>query len=384
MSDAIMLGRKMRRFTSSPQFNGFSKIILIVSDEVEYTAGDDTGRTMRLTCPWGTQEMAENILEDIRGYRYQPYTAEDAIIDPSAELGDAVTASNIYGGIFTQRLKFGSLLTATISAPEAEELDHEYPYVPKQNREIIRETKALRSELIVQAGKISALVEARGEDMESISGLLEVQAKSIEAKVSKTGGEASSFGWILDEKSWTIKSNGIDVLKATREGLEISGKITAKSGKIGGFDINTNYLSYNNQTWGGTNSTGIYIGTNGIQLGKNFRVDSSGNLSAASGTFSGSVYAGNIEYGSDAGYLSGSGISSGSIYGNRLVSGTITTTYTSEGINASLGAADYANGIINGYNPLTVGDSMFYMGGSLVYRVTKIIDGQAVKMLTWD
>ena len=373
----------MRRFDSSPQFDGFSKVIIIVSDTVEYSAGDDTGRTLRLNNPWGTPQMAKDILQSVRGYQYQPYTAEDAIIDPAAELGDGVTANNIYGGIFTQKIRFGSLLTATVAAPEDEEINHEYPYKSKPNKEITREAKMLRAELKVQADRITAEVSERKSAVEQLTAQLQIQAGLIEAKVSKTGGNASSFGWTLDESSWTIKSNGRDVLKATQSGLEIYGKITATSGKIGGFDIQSSYLSYNNQGWGGTNSTGIYIGTSGIQLGKNFKVDNSGNLTAASGTFSGSVYAGNIQYGGSAGYLSGGGISSGSISGNRLVGGTITTAYTSSGINSSLGSADYAYGAVNGWNNLSVGDSMFYLGGSLVYKTTKIINGTAIQMLAW-
>jgi hypothetical protein len=38
----------------------------------------------------------------------------------------------------------------------------------------------------------------------------------------------------------------------------------------------------------------VYIGSDGISLGGNFRVDSSGNLYANTGTFAGNIYAGNI------------------------------------------------------------------------------------------
>lgn len=350
MSSTTYIGRKMRRFDSSPQFDGFSKVVIIVSDTVEYSAGSDLGRTLRLTCPWGTPQMAQDILESVRGYQYQPYTAEGATIDPAAELGDGVTANNIYGGIFTQKIKYGSLLTATVSAPEDEEINHEYPYKSKPNKEITREAKMLRAELKIESDRISAEVSDRKSDVAALTAQLQIQAGLIEAKVSKTGGNASSFGWILDDSSWTIKSNGTDVLKATKSGLEIYGKVTATSGKIGGFEIMSNYLSYNNQGWGGTNTTGIYIGSSGIQLGKNFKVDSAGNLTASSGTFTGSVYAGNIQYGGNAGYFSGGGISSGSISGNRLAANTVTTAYTSSGINTSLGRADFANGVFNGWN----------------------------------
>lgn len=348
MSNRTYLGRNMQRFTSAPQFDGFSKVIIIVSDEIEYTAGNDTGRVLRITNPWGTPQMAQDILNDIRGYQYQPYTAEGSLIDPSVELGDGVTANNVYGGIYTQKIRFGSLLTATVSAPEDEELNHEYPYKSKPNKEITREAKLLRAEMRIQADRITLEVNERKSAVEQLTSTLQQQAGLIEAKVSKTGGNASSFGWVLTDTDWTIKANSRDVLKATRAGLEVYGRIVADSGTIGGFDILSNYLSYNNQTWGGTNSTGIYLGPSGFQLGRNFKVDSAGNLTAASGTFTGSVNAGNIRYGGSYGTFSGSGISGGSIYGDRLVGGTVTTAYTSSGINAALNDGTWAANILSG------------------------------------
>ena len=95
--------------------------------------------------------------------------------------------------------------------------------------------------------------------------------------------------------------NGGTVLKADKSGLSVTGKITATSGVIGGLTIKDGYLSTNGQTWGGTNTNGIYFGPNGIQLGKYFTVDSSGNLTAYSGKFLGTVQAGSIDYGGNAG-----------------------------------------------------------------------------------
>ena len=384
----------MRRFTSAPQFDGYSKVVVIVSDEIEYTAGNDMGRTMRLTCPWGTPEMAQNILESVRGFQYQPYTAENAIVDPAMELGDGVTANNVYGGVYTQKIKFGPDLRATVSAPEDEEINHEYPYKSKPNKEITREAKMLRASLAIEAAKIAAEVKARTAADAEINSILELQADQIAAKVSKTGGNASSFGWVLTDSDWTIKANNQNVLRATKNGLEVYGKVTATSGKIGGFDINSNYLAYNNQTWGGTNSTGIYVGVNGIQLGKNFKVDSTGNLTAASGTFTGSVNAGNIRYGGSYGTFSGGGITGGSIYGNRLVGGTITTAYTSSGINSSLGRADAAYNVTHGgidahsigANSLH-GKYIYLNGKNLNTRTLSFVDGdgnsRSIRYVGW-
>lgn len=392
MSDITYVGQKIRSFRSSPQFDGFSKVVITVSDEIEYSAGTELGRTLRLTCPWGTPQMAENILADIRGFPYQPYTADGAILDPSVELGDGITANNVYGGVYTQKIKFGPMLTATVSAPEDEELNHEYPYKSKPNKEITREAKMLRASLAVEAARISAEVEDRKSDVEKLTAQLQVQAGLIEAKVSKTGGSASSFGWVLDDSSWAIKSNNTDVLKATKNGLEIYGKITATSGKIGGFDILSNYLSYNNQTWGGTNTTGIYIGTSGIQMGKNFKVDSAGNLTAASGTFSGNVYAGNIQYGGSYGTLSGSALTGRSVYGGSggAIAGSTLSTYNlSGGINTSLGRADWAYNALNGWTniPLVKATAVQVSGKMLVFTNITFVNSSGgtttMPVVTW-
>ena len=355
MSNKTYLGKKVRKFESADRFDSFTRVVIAVSDELKYSAGTETGRTLTLECPWGTQAMADNILASIQGFRYQPYSASGALLDPAAELGDGVTIHGVYGGIYSNDLSFGPLFTASVSAPHEEEIDHEYPYVPRQERKIERQFADVKATFRIHNDLISAEVTARKTLDEDLRGLLSVQAGIIEAKVSKTGGDVSSFGWILDNSSWSIKANGVDVLNASKSGLEVNGKITATSGKIGGFDIEPNYLSYNNQTWGGTNSTGIHLGPQGIQCGAaatGVQITNNGYLYAEHGEFRGSVRAGSIQYGGDYGTLSGSGITGHSITGTQIGYNSISTSYTSSGINTSLGYADFANGVFNGWNTI--------------------------------
>ena len=348
MSSSVNIIRNMVSFDKAEQFDGFSKVVIIVSDEIEYSAGTDTGRTLTLNCPWGTQEIANNILQSIKGFQYQPMTAENALVDPSVEIGDGISANGVYSGVYSLETKFNSNLPTTVSAPADEELYEEHTYVPKSEREVTRKFLEFQSQFRIQDGKISAEVEERKSDTKSIRATLEVQADQITAKVNKNDGSSSTFGWALETASWRIFSGSNTVLKADKNGLEVKGVIRATSGEIGGFKITSNSLTYNNQTWGGTNTTGIYIGPSGIQLGKYFKVDSSGNLTAASGTFTGSVNAGNIRYGGNYGTFNGGGISSGSIYGNRLVGGTITRAYTNSGINAALDDGTWAANLFSG------------------------------------
>jgi hypothetical protein len=318
--------------------------------------------------------MADNLLDLIGGFVYQPFTAEGAMLDPAAELGDGINVNGVPSGIYRRDTKFNSNCASNISAPYDEEVNYAFPYESKQYREIKRKTKQISSELTIQADQIAA-------------------------KVSKTGGDASSFGWVLDEKSWTISAGATTVLQATKDGLEVKGKITATSGTIGGFTINSNHISYNGQTWAGTEeTTGIYIGVSGIRLGKNFTVDSAGNLKAYSGTFEGSVTAGNILYGKtedgkkNYGTLNGSALTSNTVSGNRLKLNTVSTAYTSAGINSSLGFADFANGVFNGFNTansltcnnFTVNAKEIYMKGYKVRLASRLIDGEWTNYLTWD
>lgn len=353
MSNSVNILKNMVSFEKAEQFDGFSKVVIIVSDEIEYSAGTDTGRTLTLNCPWGTQEIANNILQSIKGFQYQPMTAENALVDPSVEIGDGISANGVYSGVYSLETKFNSNLPSSVSAPADEELYEEHTYVPKSEREVTRKFLEFQSQFRIQDGKISAEVEERKSDTKSIRATLEVQADQITAKVNKNDGSSSTFGWALETASWRIFSGSNTVLKADKNGLEVKGVIRATSGEIGGFKITSNSLTYNNQTWGGTNTNGIYIGPNGIQLGRNFKVDSAGNLTAASGTFSGYVKAGNIQYGGSSGTLSGSALTSHSLSANRLEYNSISTSYTSGGINASLGYADFANSVFSGANRAT-------------------------------
>lgn len=356
MAEAFNLLRRVKSLDISPEQPAYSGVVIFAGQDeegnnIEYSAGDRTGTVLEITNEWGSQQQADAIYQKIRGFKYQPYKASDTSIDPSAEIGDAVTVSDIYSGVFAKKTAFGRHIRTDLEAPSKEEVEHEFQIQSSTNRKYERFTRSVRASLSITATKIAAEVEDRKAEDDILRATLNVQAQELEAKVSKEGGDDSSdFWWKLLSTGWDAGTGSKTVFSVKKTGAYVDGEIRATSGKIGGFDIKSNYLSYNGQTWGGTNSSGAYIGQSGIQLGKNFKVDMQGNLTASSGTFSGNVYAGSIKYGDSAGYLSGSGISSGSISGNRLVANTVTTAYTSGGINTSLGYADFANGVFGGWN----------------------------------
>ena len=365
MSDVINVRKNVSSLEKQNTFDGYSKVTISVSDEMEYSAGTGTGQTLKLFCPWGTQEMANKILSSIRGFQYQPYTASGAHINPAAELGDAFSVGSVYGGIYKKDVLHGPLYTANISAPGGEKINYKYEYKSPTIRKAERQYKETKANLIVIADRISAEVEAREADAETLRAALNVQAQEISAKVSRTGGNAASFGWSLTSDGWTLSSGGGKVLKADKNGLAVKGTVTATAGKIGGFALKDGYLSTNSQTWGGTNTSGIYIGASGIQLGKNFKVDSAGNLTAASGTFSGSVRAGSIEYGGDDGYLDGAGLADYSVSGEQIGTDAIVNRHiTSGSVYPST-----CNSTINGYFADVIYANKVFAGSAVIDKL---------------
>ena len=332
MTESFNLLRRVQSLDISPELSGYSRVTIYAGQDENgkdkiYTAGDDTGTTLEITNEWGTPEQAEAILKKIQGWRYQPYKAGGSSIDPSSEIGDAVSISDIYSGIFAKKTTYGKYIRTDLEAPSKEEVEHEFQVQSPTDRQYARFTASVRADLTLKATEIAA-------------------------KVSKEeGNQTSSFWWRLLSDSWTVGNQSKTIFKVDSRGAEVEGEIRATSGSIGGFTIENGYLCTNGQDWGGGNSDGIYIGPEGIQCGSEstgVQLTADGNLYAENGYFRGNVSAGKIDYGGNDGYFSGGGISSGSITGNRMVANTISTAYTSEGINTSLDYADTFNDACNG------------------------------------
>lgn len=379
MAESFNLLRRVKSLDTAPETDGYSGVTIFAGQDeagnnIEYFAGDRTGAVLEITNEWGSQAQADAIYRKIRGFRYQPYKAAGTTIDPSVEIGDAVTIADTYGGVFLRATDYRDT-TSDLEAPSNEEIEHEFQIQSPTNRQYERFTRSVRSSLTITATKIAAEVEAREEADKAIRATLSVQADAIKARVEKTvGDKTSDFWWDLQANRWSVGSKSKTIFSVQEGGAKVEGEIRATSGKIGGFDIQKDYLSYNGQTWGGTNSWGCYIGSSGIQLGKNFKVDMSGNLEAVSGRFTGEVYAGSINYGGEAGHLWGEAISAGSVsggWGGQIGSGTITTANTISGINASLNNGDYAYGACNGWNQMNIGRNSLYIGGHLVVMAYK-------------
>jgi len=295
----INIGTKMRTLDVGQKQAAYTGVIVHAGQTedgqaIDYSVGNDTGSVLEVTVPNGTLTLAYMLLDKLklRGYRYQPFEADGAIADPSIEIGDNITANNVPSIVMGINTNHSRLMASTLKAPFDEEVNHEWQYEPRSERQFKRESAYTRSRLTINENEISAEV-VRATDAENVlSGRISVtatditaevaratreegrlrssiqinadnitaevtratnaegslssritqNATDITAKVSKSGGNSSSFAWTLTDSSWTLTSNGATVLKATSSGIEITGKITATSGVIGGFEIDYNSL----------------------------------------------------------------------------------------------------------------------------------------------
>lgn len=135
---SIDLGRRVAKHDYADPFAAYSGVTLTIPDGQSFTAGDDNGRTIKAECPWASQQMADNLLAQVKGFRHQPYSAAGAILDPAAEMGDTVTIDGVAGKIFRRDQRFGTLYRADLSAPGDEEINHEIPYYPPIQRAVSR------------------------------------------------------------------------------------------------------------------------------------------------------------------------------------------------------------------------------------------------------
>lgn len=138
MSDSVFLGQKAGAVESSPKLDPISRVVLVVDDETTYTAGNGD-KTLEVTCPYGTQTMANNILAALSNYQYQPAQVSDALLDPASEFGDAITVDGLYTVIADMDITFDPLMTSDVGAPGEAELQSEYAYISQETAEQIRQ-----------------------------------------------------------------------------------------------------------------------------------------------------------------------------------------------------------------------------------------------------
>ena len=224
MSDKVFLGTRMAQLDTSPSLAPVSKVILAVDSENAYIAGNDTGRTVEVTCPYGTQEMANNILSALSSYTYTPAMAQDAILDPAAEIGDGLTMGGVYTVLAQSTLTFDGLMTSDAGAPGQAEQESEYKYQSPVIADINWQLAETRSLISKTSEEILLKVE---NELEGLSSSFSVQLQQIQSQVTGLNGQVSSITQKVDNITLSV-SNG-----STSSSISLSvGGVTVSSQTI--------------------------------------------------------------------------------------------------------------------------------------------------------
>lgn len=234
MSDSIFLGSRAGSLDIGDIPSNISRVNLSVDSETYYTAGNDTGRTLEVTCAWASQTMANSILAAVQNVEYQPYTAGEALMDPAAEIGDGVVVGGIYSVVANENMSFSRLYNSEISAPDLDEVDDEYPYESLERRQYDRELARTRSLISKSSSEILLQVEGIAKDLEGQISSISVKLDSITLSVSN-GSTSSTIELKAGEttiSSETIQMNGLVTFTGLSSGTTTVDGACIKTGQI--------------------------------------------------------------------------------------------------------------------------------------------------------
>lgn len=210
MFDKHYIGRDVVGAENNGLYKPVSRVTLMLDNENALTAGDDTGLEIVADCPHATQGMVDSLLDTLKGYTYQAYTADAANLNPAAERGDAATIDGMYGIIATMSEDGNGF--PDISAPGELELEDEYPSAGPMTREFNRKISQTQSFITKTADQIMLKVE------------------STDGKVSEVSQKVDSITLSVDnnEKSSTIGLT-VDGVEISSETIRFTGDVVFES-----------------------------------------------------------------------------------------------------------------------------------------------------------
>lgn len=255
MSDKFFVGLDLTSVEDNGLQRPISRVTLLLDDENSVTAGDDTGAELLADCPHATQEMVNAILAQVKGYQYRMLSADDAALDPSAELGDGVTAGGLYSVI--SRLADDGSGYSGISAPGESELEDEYPAGGPMAQEFNRKIAKTRSQILKTAERITLLVEneteglrtefnvalngisARVQNAEGDIGQLELTAQNFQVQLNSTNGAVSTINQTVNSISLgVVNGSESSTIMLYKNGIAVSSQNISFTGMVTFNDLN--------------------------------------------------------------------------------------------------------------------------------------------------
>lgn len=218
MNNSYNALRNITSFRNTGKSQPISGIELMVDEKNMYFAGNDDGYVMTIECPYGTQQMATDLLAKAKGFEYQGFTAEQVILPPETELGDGVTVAGIYGMVARRSFKFTPGMTSNIEAPRELEVQHEYKYSSPQQRKTERQIAQTRSTFTKTAEEITLKVEGLDGKYTEVKTTLDGLTITDQSGTTRIKGSSIATGSITADK--------IDATNLQVDAANITGSLT--------------------------------------------------------------------------------------------------------------------------------------------------------------
>ena len=239
--------RNVTSFRNTGKSQPISGIELMVDEKNMYFAGNDSGYVMTIDCPYGTQEMVNDLLAKAKGFEYQGFTAEQVILPPETELGDGVTVAGVYGMIARRSFKFTPGMTSNVEAPRELEVQHEYKYSSPQQRKTERQIAETRSTFTKTAEEITLRVDGIDDNVAALQVSLDGVRSEVSGKIDGSTAQSlinQSIGTIelsvssgTGGSTFTLKSGSTtlstDTLDLHVKAVNIDGTLSANQIQTG-------------------------------------------------------------------------------------------------------------------------------------------------------
>lgn len=203
MNGKHYIGRRASSFDLYDELGPVTGVEFFVDDENVYFAGSRDGYVIVAECPYATEQMAADALAKVIGKTYKGFRATGVSMPVDVERGDAVTVNGVYSIMADQVLRFGPNHMSEISAPGENTIDHEYPYVSTERRDVERKIAQNRSLFTKKAEEISLRVESaenKVADVELTVGGFRTSIENLETNMESS--------LVVDEKGAVFTSGG--------------------------------------------------------------------------------------------------------------------------------------------------------------------------------
>ena len=222
MNKKHYVGRQVASHEWYDEIGPITGVALLLDEDNEIIAGDESGYLLEIDCKYGTQEMADNILASINNKTYKGFRSTGAILSPTAELGDGIAVDGDYSFLAYRAVNFGPGHISEIAAPGESTQEYEYQYKNPSQRKTDRKLAQTRSLISKSSEEILLKVENINENL---AHTLRLDAGGVYI-TDAMGNQVTISGGQIDASKINaaqLKAEDIDASRINAQDLVLSG-----------------------------------------------------------------------------------------------------------------------------------------------------------------